>query len=546
MLQRKLREWMKRKNGDLGLATALLCLVLLTAASQGLVLAEGSSAELSQTAGVPAALDPRLADIRSLEDILKVAVANNHSVKIAEISIEEALAGGREVEAALRPQLNLAGQYVRENVANNPAVMNQYYSAVDEIRKYRPDLPAQLEVLSGDEPISTTVGSLTYYQQLAPTAQIRGFQRQADIGTDVARMAKDQAVASTIVTVQEGYFNVLRAYSGLLAALAARDHAQLNLEAVERQLELGTATPLDVLKGKTAVLEAENNLQMASTGLELAVLGLLNSMGFSSVDGETAIAWAEQLAQSRDSSIIPWEIELNEAYAYALEHKLELAMARKQLEMAESAYRVVKEERDWTLSLTGKYQPADDIVLNSSIDSNLALMITAAKSKTELPEAFDTLDDILKSGPDPWRVELSLSYRFGDGGARRAQLDAKMAAVEKARLQVKMAEDGCYLELKSCLQQLDQALRAYELALQGEQAAKETLEQLESMYELGSVTGKEVREGRLMVIQAQNRVLDAALTYEAAKAKLAVAMGIHPEALMAAVGRNQWDRLMDH
>ena len=66
------------------------------------------------------------------------------------------------------------------------------------------------------------------------------------------------------------------------------------------------------------------------------------------------------------------------------------------------------------------------------------------------------------------------------------------------------------------------------------------------MYELGSVTGKEVREGRLMVIQAQNRVLDAALTYEAAKAKLAVAMGIHPEALMAAVGRNQWDRLMDH
>ncbi len=539
MLQRKLREWMKRKNGDLGLATALLCLVLLTAASQGLVLAEGSSAELSQTAGVPAALDPRLADIRSLEDILKVAVANNHSVKIAEISIEEALAGGREVEAALRPQLNLAGQYVRENVANNPAVMNQYYNAVDD---------AQLEVLSGDEPISTTVGSLTYYQQLAPTAQIRGFQRQADIGTDVARMAKDQAVASTIVTVQEGYFNVLRAYSGLLAALAARDHAQLNLEAVERQLELGTATPLDVLKGKTAVLEAENNLQMASTGLELAVLGLLNSMGFSSVDGETAIAWAEQLAQSRDSSIIPWEIELNEAYAYALEHKLELAMARKQLEMAESAYRVVKEERDWTLSLTGKYQPADDIVLNSSIDSNLALMITAAKSKTELPEAFDTLDESTadESGPDPWRVELSLSYRFGDGGARRAQLDAKMAAVEKARLQVKMAEDGCYLELKSCLQQLDQARRAYELALQGEQAAKETLEQLESMYELGSVTGKEVREGRLMVIQAQNRVLDAALTYEAAKAKLAVAMGIHPEALMAAVGRNQWDRLMDH
>ena len=31
------------------------------------------------------------------------------------------------------------------------------------------------------------------------------------------------------------------------------------------------------------------------------------------------------------------------------------------------------------------------------------------------------------------------------------------------------------------------------------------LEQLEALYELGSVTAKEVREGRLLVIQAENR-----------------------------------------
>ena len=75
--------------------------------------------------GVPAALSQGLADIQSLEDILKVAVQNNQAVKIAELSIEEALAGGREVNAALRPQLNVTAQHTRENLANNPGIIEK-------------------------------------------------------------------------------------------------------------------------------------------------------------------------------------------------------------------------------------------------------------------------------------------------------------------------------------------------------------------------------------------------------------------------------------
>ncbi|NLA58549.1 MAG: TolC family protein [Firmicutes bacterium] len=202
--------------------------------------------------------------------------------------------------------------------------------------------------------------------------------------------------------------------------------------------------------------------------------------------------------------------------------------------------------------------------MNSSIDSNLTLMASATKLDVELPEidpsklygapggSYDwrQQDTGYGSGEatkvNPWQIELSFSYRFGDGGARQAKIDAKEAAIEKAKLQVEMAENGCYLELYSCLQQLDQALRAYELAVESQRAARETLEQLEAMYERGSVTAKEVREGRLLVIQAQNRVVDAAFAYEAAKAKLAAAMGAAPDALIAALGRNQWDALMDN
>ena len=54
--------------------------------------------------------------------------------------------------------------------------------------------------------------------------------------------------------------------------------------------------------------------------------------------------------------------------------------------MAESAYKALKEERDWTVTLVGQYQPDDEVILRSSVDSNLALMAAATKVEYKAPE----------------------------------------------------------------------------------------------------------------------------------------------------------------
>ena len=290
------------------LTAALVCLALVIFACQDLVLANETAAHRAWGGGVPAALSQGLADIQSLEDILKVAVASNQAVTIAELSIEEALAGGREVTAALRPQLSLTAQHTRENLANNPAMIDGMLEKLG----WSSEVPT-LNYLYEEEH-STTIGTLSYYQQLAPTPQIRGFLEQAEIGADLALLAKNQTVSNTVITVQERYFNVIRAYNGRLIALAARDHAQLNFKAAEEQAELGIATPLDVLKERNSYLEAENNLQQATTGLELAVLALLQSMGLPPADAETALVWADYLVYGWDGGITVWPIELDEAY----------------------------------------------------------------------------------------------------------------------------------------------------------------------------------------------------------------------------------------
>ena len=460
-----------------------------------------------------------LAELQSLADILPVAMDNSPSLKIAEFELQEALAGRQQVGAALKPQLSIAGQHKVENAANNSSAIKQLLAGVME----------------PDERLNTTMGSLTWYQQLGPNAQLKGAIQQGETGHEISLLRREQALKELITSAQAGYHGVLRAYNGLNLARQARDHAGLNLQAAEDQLRLGTATPLDVLREKNAYLESEQTRQAAQMGVEMAVLALLQRMGLTSVDTDTALGWAKQLSQSNEMVVQPWTVDLDTAFMYMLEHRPELAMVRKQQALAEISYDQTKAERDWTVKLSGQYLPNDKTVLQSSLDSNRTLVSTVARTEMRgLPD----LPGPSGESVDPWQVDLSATYRFGDGGAKKAQLAAKEAALEKAKLQVAMAQDGFYLELNGALQQLDQTWRAYLLALEGEQAAQETLAQLELLYKLGSLTSKEVREGQLMVAQAKNRVLDSVLTYEAQKSKVAVAMGIDGEILAQAVAKN--------
>ena len=525
-------------NGTRSIVVTWFTLALIVIGALG-----GFASPVALAEGARKASPPReLAHLACLEDLLEVAVANSTSLQMANWELQVAQGTRSQVGAALKPQLNVAAQHKVENAANN-------LGAIAHINAQQVD---------PDDRFSSTMASLTWAQQLGASPTLKSAIQQADIGTEIANLRREQALAELVAQVQTGYHGVVRAYNGLKLAEAARQHAKLNLKAKEDQLSLGTATPLDVLKEKNSYLEAENGVHAARMGLELATRALLQTIGLGDIATEEALPWAEGLAEGEGPELEKWDIDLDAAYGHALAKRPEVIMVGKQKAIAEIAVTQVKEERDWTVKIAGQYIPNDKTVLQSSIDSNRTLVTTVVRTeKDELPPLTsgsngDSPFDMGLGGyggsseapeldVDPWQVELSLSYRFGDGGAKKAQLMAKEAALEKAGLQVEMAKDMVYLELNSLRQELGQKWRAYQLALEGEKAAKETLSQLELLYELGSITGKEVREGRIMVLQAESRVLDAHLSYEAHKCKLAVAVGISGETLAEAVARGQWD-----
>lgn len=488
-----------------------------------------------------------LRDIQSLADILAIAIATDTSVKLAEWEIRKAQAGLEGVSAGLRPQLTVAGEYKVENVANNSAVLGSLAEFGDSgtAQMSQMDYSSLL-----DDQLRTTSGSFTWYQQLLPNASLRGALDKARIGLEMGAIQKEETVLQLVTRVQDAYFQLLKAYDGVQVAEMALDHARHNVAVIKQKRAAGTATDLDVLKEKNRQMETENQVNVARMGLKMATLGLLQILDLDESYLSQAMDWAGELLRNQDVTPERWDVDLDRAVQYALTHRSDVRLAAQQLKLAEADYHSTVERRDWTVTLSGYYRPDDETILQGSVDSNWALTGTVAKTHVAgLPEVpgggqvQNSGGGAAGSGVDPWQINLSLTYRFGDGGARRAETAAKQAAVEQARLQYNALRDGIYLTLYGKCEQLDQAWREYELARQAKAAAEATLAKLKQMYALGSVTKQDVLEGKLLVRQASNKVLSAGLDYEARKAKLAAAMGVDVQAFIRAVGTGAWDEV---
>lgn len=498
-------------RGEKARRTILVVTVWLMAVAPVLGLAPRAAA---QGAGVFGAVETDLSEITNLADLLTAAIANSRDVRAAEYQLEAARAGLKQVEAGLNPQLQATASY---SVAN---YTESLFEAVDgTVRK--------------------ASGALTWAQQLGPNSALRTGIDKANIAVEQAEIQRQQAVISVITSVQSAYYSVINAQRGVALAEEALANARRKAEITARQVADGMATSVDLLTAENALLEAQNGVSAAKSGLDVALLALLQTMGLSHGNLAEARDWAERLVAAQDFDPNKWDVDLTEAIEYAKEHRLDLALVERQVSMAKLDVDAVAKQRDWKVSLNGM-TVKNDLVFNSSVDTERLFMATVAKTKSE-----GTKPSHQKRQEDPWQVTAELSYRFGDGGAREAQLEQAQAVYNSVQLQYEKLLDGVCLDVFSARENMLQAWRVYEQSIQVLAQAKAVYQQLEKAHALGSIPEFDLLEGSLLVAQAENRVIAAALSYESSKTRFAASLGVPIDTLISAVGSNRWPVISD-
>lgn len=199
----------------------------------------------------------------SRDECVRIALADNPSVRIADMEITRTDYSKKETLAGVFPSIDFSGAYQR----------------TIELQTIRMDMGGQSQSLKMGSDNTWNFGFTASMPIIAPT-----LWKAIDIADTQILSSLEQSRASRLDLVNQ----VNKAYYALMLAIASRqvleenyDIAKFNAEIYEKQFAAGTATEYDVLRSSVQVKNVEPELLQADIAVKQCKLQLKVLMGIS-------------------------------------------------------------------------------------------------------------------------------------------------------------------------------------------------------------------------------------------------------------------------
>lgn len=353
----------------------------------------------------------------------------------------------------------------------------------------RPDLSASLNV-TGDRTDGKNSQQQRATVQLAYTLFDFG-QRDARISQasellSAAQAASDSAIANQWLNTATAYFQVGKVIAQIDAARTTEASAQANLAAANRQLAVGTASPLDVLQTKAALSQAVLDRTKAESQLAIAKGNLAVTMGISPTQLPT-------LLPISDTAPTMITAQLDQLLQQAIQQRPEVRQALNNLHAADAAIKAA----------------------HSSSKPSLSLGASVSTSRMASPVTHN----------DSGSLGLTLSIPFDLSGATaasirevKAQQAARQAELDRTRLNAESDAWQAYHNLRSAL---DTAQAAEDVVTH----ARKVYDAALARYQAGVSSLLDVLTAQSARANAEQQHITARFDWYTARSALAYALG---------------------
>jgi outer membrane protein TolC len=335
-----------------------------------------------------------------------------------------------------------------------------------------------LRYLSGDHAVSLgTLGDVTLTQPLLAGADaevVREPLTQSERDLVYALRAFVRERKSLLINIADTYYSVLSALDSL--EIARRNHINLkdSRERSEAMAESGRVPLFQVDQARQRELDAQSSLVLREEAFQARKDDLKEALGVPlEVPIELERADLDRLA----AAALPQPpMDLEQAAAYAFEHRLDWATERDQLADAQRHARIaadaVRAQLDLKLSATAA-SPTDDHLRRIALDEGTY----AAGITGELP-----LD----------RTAELVSYR--------------RALISEAQQQrnLSQAHDRIVADIRNVWRRLKSSEQNYQIQRLSVDLAKKRVESTELLFQAGRVDIREVLDARDALISAEN------------------------------------------
>lgn len=400
----------------------------------------------------------------TLDESVRIALANNASLKMAKENIDRTNADLSESVAQGMPKVSLNGRY-----------------AVSDEKAFASFHDDQIEV----RPRDYGNANVLVTQSLDALGKIGYGKRMASLSRLVAKYDYDRVASETVLSVKRAYFNVLKAQRMVGVQAEAVGDLEANLRAVELNLKAGTVAPFEALRAQAQVANSKVDTISAENGLRLAKSAFNGLLG-RDLDSDVDI---------EDFSTTNFvELPAEKCIKSAAESRPEVLSAQAQEELAQKMVGIQRSSGGLKSDLNLRY------------DRNI----------------HTTFDNPLES---VWTASVAASVPIYDGGATKAAVLKAKSDAESARLGKEMALSGVSLQARQALLTLNQNREQIAAADKGLQLAKESMRLAQVRYKGGISTQLEVLDARTALTGANANYVNALYDYQIALAELEQAVG---------------------
>lgn len=350
----------------------------------------------------------------SLSDALKLARANNGSVKSAYLSYESAKASARQAYAPYLP--SLTASYSRSDTKTDG-----------------PDSFGSSNFQGANSSL------LTLDWNLWDNGKKDLVFRQAALAAKAQEGTALQTLRSTLFTVHQRFYDALRAQELLKVNRAQVDRAQKILEQTQVRVDLKDAARKDILQATADALNARASLLQSQSQVATSQANLKSVIGFEGTKLPNLIAGEKEFESLQKEG----EISLDKAMETGIGMRSDLKARRDRIASQKSLVQSAKLDSMATVSLDGRLQKSfGDSRFNQT---RLALSVSVplfdgARTKENLRQAelnYQAAQSDLSQAEREARAEIeSAFYEYMQNGER---FSASQAALSAARVNYEAA-----------------------------------------------------------------------------------------------------------
>jgi outer membrane protein len=362
---------------------------------------------------------------------------------------------------------------------------------------------------------------------------------------EISDVAFRLQITTTVDQIENMYWDLVYAYENVRVQKEQIAFAQKTLSDTQKQVDIGTLAPIEVVRAQSTVASDQQTLTVALTNLQLQQLLMKNALSRTLVD--PVLADADVIPTSTmeltQEPVVPTQDLVNDALA----HRPELAEQRINLTNTEISNKAIRSALLPTVDLFAYYGGAG--LGGSQNPTNLCSNPNSVQGFCATTPASSvgyggTLNQLINSTAPDKGAGININIPLRNRAAQSVQVRSEFE-YRQAQLRTQQIENQIRIEVRNAQFGVQQNRASVDSAQAAVDYARRSLDAEEKKYALGASTSTLVLQNQAAMTQAEVTLVSAKAAYEKAEVELDRAIGLlldHAGILISDAERGQVSR----